>query len=192
MAEAFLNYELEVYICKGTKAEQMEWFRTINIAGEELYPQELRNASYVSKWLTDAKKYFSKAKEMYKNCLNKDIEKTFTTIGIHKDDFKVYLNDLQIDMYASQGQQRLIALCMKLAVFEIVKKANKEEPIIILDDAFSELDKQKKNKLFNYVLAKQQVFITCTDYKNIVSNQLNKKITLFHIAEGNVKERSSI
>lgn len=61
MAERFMNYELEVYICKGTKAEQMEWFRTINIAGEELYPQELRNASYVSKWLTDAKRYFSKA-----------------------------------------------------------------------------------------------------------------------------------
>lgn len=59
--EKFMNYELEVYICKGTKAEQMEWFRTINIAGEELYPQELRNASYVSKWLTDAKRYFSKA-----------------------------------------------------------------------------------------------------------------------------------
>lgn len=59
--EKFMNYELEIYICKGTKAEQMEWFRTINIAGEKLYPQELRNASYVSKWLTDAKKYFSKA-----------------------------------------------------------------------------------------------------------------------------------
>lgn len=61
LAEKFLNYELEVYICKGTKAEQMEWFRTINIAGEELTPQELRNASHVSKWLTDAKRYFSKA-----------------------------------------------------------------------------------------------------------------------------------
>ena len=61
LAEKFMNYELEVYICKGTKAEQMEWFRTINIAGEELYPQELRNASYVSPWLTDAKRYFSKA-----------------------------------------------------------------------------------------------------------------------------------
>lgn len=57
----FLNYELEVYICKGTKAEQMEWFRTINIAGEKLYDQELRNANYVSRWLTDAKRYFSKA-----------------------------------------------------------------------------------------------------------------------------------
>jgi DNA replication and repair protein RecF len=141
---------------------------------------------------TSFESYISKAKEIYKKSLRKDIERMYTIYGVHKDDFKVYLNDMEIDMYASQGQQRLIALCMKLAVFEIVKKANKEEPIIILDDAFSELDKQKKNKLFNYVLAKQQVFITCTDYKNIVSNQLNKKITLFHIAEGNVKERSSI
>lgn len=61
MAEAFYNYELEVYICKGTKAERMEWFRTINIAGEELYEQELRNANYVGPWLTDAKRHFSKA-----------------------------------------------------------------------------------------------------------------------------------
>ncbi len=61
MYERFMNYELEVYICKGDKAERMEWFRTINIAGEELYPQELRNANYVSAWLTDAKRYFSKA-----------------------------------------------------------------------------------------------------------------------------------
>lgn len=61
LLEEFLDYELEVYICRGTKAEQMEWFRTINIAGEKLYPQELRNANYVSQWLTDAKRYFSKA-----------------------------------------------------------------------------------------------------------------------------------
>lgn len=59
--ERFMNYELEVYICRGAKADRMEWFKTINIAGEELSPQELRNANYVSKWLTDAKRYFSKA-----------------------------------------------------------------------------------------------------------------------------------
>ena len=60
-ADKFYDYELEVYICKGSKAEQLEWFRVINIAGEKLYDQELRNASYVSSWLTDAKRYFSKA-----------------------------------------------------------------------------------------------------------------------------------
>ena len=61
LADKFYDYELEVYICKGDKIEQLEWFKTINIAGERLFPQELRNASYVSKWLTDAKRYFSKA-----------------------------------------------------------------------------------------------------------------------------------
>ena len=61
MYERFMSYELEVYICRGAKSERMDWFRTINIAGEELYPQELRNANYVSPWLTDAKRYFSKA-----------------------------------------------------------------------------------------------------------------------------------
>ena len=111
--------------------------------------------------------------------------------GIHKDDFKVYLNDLEIDMFASQGQQRLISLSMKLAVAEIISKANKIDPIIILDDAFSELDKTKKTKLFDYVSNKMQVFITCTDYKSIIDIS-KKNMTLLHIKEGNVIERSSL
>lgn len=61
LIEDFLDYELEVYICQGTKAEQLEWFKVINIAGQKLYPQELRNTGYTGKWLTDAKRYFSKA-----------------------------------------------------------------------------------------------------------------------------------
>ena len=116
------------------------------------------------------------------------MDKKYTNQGIHKDDFKVYLNDLEIDMFASQGQQRLISLSMKLAVAEIISKANKVEPIIILDDAFSELDKTKKLKLFNYACNKRQVFITCTDYKNIIDNT-QKNMTLLHIKEGNVIER---
>ena len=135
--------------------------------------------------------YFTKAKQIYKNSITKDVEKKYTIQGIHKDDFKVYLNDLEIDMFASQGQQRLISLSMKLAVAEIIAKANKVEPIIILDDAFSELDKQKKIKLFDYVSKKMQVFITCTDFKNIIDKS-HKNMTLLHIKEGNVIERGSL
>ena len=58
--EQFMNYELLVYICEGTKEEQLGWFTTINIAGEKLYDQELRNINYTGTWLTDAKKHFSK------------------------------------------------------------------------------------------------------------------------------------
>ncbi len=55
-----LNYELTVYLCSGTDSEKLEWFKTINIAGEELTAQELRNAVYSGPWVTDAKRYFSK------------------------------------------------------------------------------------------------------------------------------------
>lgn len=55
-----LDYKLMVYICSGTDSEKLEWFRIINIAGEKLTEQELRNAVYSGSWVTDAKRYFSK------------------------------------------------------------------------------------------------------------------------------------
>ena len=58
--EQILDYDLQVYLCSGTDSEKLKWFRTINIAGEELTEQELRNAVYAGPWLSDAKRYFSK------------------------------------------------------------------------------------------------------------------------------------
>jgi len=58
--EKFLNYELQVYLCEGTEKEKLEWFQIINIAGEMLEKQEIRNAIYHSAWLTDAKSAFSR------------------------------------------------------------------------------------------------------------------------------------
>ncbi len=58
--EKILDYKLTVYVCEGTDSEKLEWFKTINIAGEELTDQELRNAVYHGSWVTDAKRYFSK------------------------------------------------------------------------------------------------------------------------------------
>lgn len=57
--QEFDDYELMVYICTGTDSEKQDWFRTINIAGEQLTEQELRNAIYTGEWLTSAKSYFS-------------------------------------------------------------------------------------------------------------------------------------
>ena len=58
--EQILNYKLMVYICSGTDSEKLQWFKTINIAGEKLTDQELRNAVYAGSWTADAKRYFSK------------------------------------------------------------------------------------------------------------------------------------
>ena len=55
-----LDYPLFVYVCDGTDSEKLDWFRIINIAGEQLTEQELRNAVYAGSWVSDAKRYFSK------------------------------------------------------------------------------------------------------------------------------------
>jgi len=59
-AKLILDYELMVYVCTGTDSEKLEWFKTINIAGQELTNQELRNAVYSGPWVSDAKRYFSR------------------------------------------------------------------------------------------------------------------------------------
>ncbi len=51
-----------VYVCTGTESEKLDWFRTVNIAGERLTNQELLNAVYTGPWLQDAKRYFSRTK----------------------------------------------------------------------------------------------------------------------------------
>lgn len=56
-----LDYKLMIYVCEGSDSEKLDWFKTINIAGEKLTNQELRNAVYAGEWLTDAKRYFSKS-----------------------------------------------------------------------------------------------------------------------------------
>lgn len=58
--EQILNYKLMIYFCEWTDKEKLDWFKTINIAGEKLTPQELRNAIHTWTWLTDAKRHFSK------------------------------------------------------------------------------------------------------------------------------------
>jgi hypothetical protein len=59
--QQILDYKLMIYICDGTDKEKLDWFKIVNIAGEQLTPQELRNAVYTGEWLTEAKKYFSKS-----------------------------------------------------------------------------------------------------------------------------------
>ena len=61
--ERILDYALQVYVCEGTASEKLAWFRIINIAGERLTNQELRNAVYAGPWVSDAKRHFSRKGE---------------------------------------------------------------------------------------------------------------------------------
>lgn len=75
-AEIILSYPLTIYICKGTDSEKLQWFKTINIAGEELKDQEIRNAIFSGPWIADAKRYFSKT-----NCPAKGIGSDYVNPG---------------------------------------------------------------------------------------------------------------
>ncbi|MDD3995582.1 MAG: DNA replication and repair protein RecF, partial [Bacilli bacterium] len=73
---------------------------------------------------------------------------------------------------SSQGQQRIIVICMKIGEIEIIKENTKQYPILLLDDVFSELDENKKNNILKYLKKEIQTFITTTDINKISSNLL--------------------
>lgn len=103
--ENLKNYKLFINICKGTHRDKLDWFKTINIAGEKLTEQELRNAVYTGPWLTDAKKYFSK-----NGCPAYDIGKEYMTGSPIRQDYleKVlewYTNN-NIEQYMCDNQHK--------------------------------------------------------------------------------------
>ena len=107
-----------------------------------------------------------------------------TLLGIHRDDFSIYINKIKINHYGSQGQHRIAMLCLKLSEIEIYKH-NNIKPIILLDDIFSELDKNKKNNIIKYIDNDLQVLITTTDLANI-DKKIKKNADIFKVKEGKV------
>nr|WP_298789653.1 DUF262 domain-containing protein [uncultured Allomuricauda sp.] len=102
--QQILDYKLMVYLCSGTDIEKLEWFKTINIAGEELTDQELRNAVFHGSWVSNAKRHFSK-----RNCPAYGIGKDYLTGAVDRQDYletaiKWISNNGDIDAYMSQNQ----------------------------------------------------------------------------------------
>ncbi len=95
--------------------------------------------------------------------LEKDLYFGFTNIGPHRDDIKFTLNDSDVRVYSSQGQQRTVALSLKLAEAEMFKNRFGEYPILILDDVLSELD-LKRQKRLSLAVADMQAIFTSTEF----------------------------
>ena len=112
-----------------------------------------------------------------------------TLFGPHRDDFCFYIgNDTDMKIYASEGQQKCAVLAYKLSSIPIFKENNGTNPVLLLDDIFSELDLNKRNKLLKYVNEDIQSIITTTDLKNISKNNL-KNAVVFKVDNGKL-ERS--
>ena len=125
----------------------------------------------------------------------RDIYAKQTTVGPHKDDFSFIVkrnsdNSEKIDIrkFGSQGQQRTASLSLKLSEIEIVKKAKKENPVLLLDDVLSELDSNRQNYLLN-TIGDIQTIITCTGLDEFVNNRFEID-KLFKVTEGTVNSEN--
>ncbi len=117
---------------------------------------------------------------LFNDTLENDLRLTHTTIGIHRDKLYFLFNNDDISQIASQGQQKLFIIALKLSLYQWLSIHYNEHAILLLDDIFDKLDKYRTHKLLeqlqNFNLT--QIFITDTDADRIASDQVNNLIVL--------------
>mgnify|MGYP002470805123 len=111
-----------------------------------------------------------------------DIQKGFTSVGIHRDDFEIYINGKNVAVFGSQGQQRSSIISLKLAEAEVVYDEIEEYPVLLLDDFMSELDKKRVKGFINNI-KNNQVLITTTEKIKLDTMMYN----LYKVEKANVE-----
>lgn len=99
----------------------------------------------------------------------RDMERGISLVGPHRDDVKVVLNGAEARLYASQGEQRSLALAFRLAERDLITELRGEDPILLLDDVFSELDDQRRAQVAALVRASGQTIATATSTEGVPS-----------------------
>ncbi|MBI2844346.1 MAG: DNA replication/repair protein RecF [Armatimonadetes bacterium] len=115
-----------------------------------------------------------------------DIVRGTTTKGPHRDDISFKVNDMEVRYYGSQGQQRSVALAVKLAEIGLVEETVGEPPIALLDDVGAELDQQRRAQVFDFVYDRCQTLVTVTAVRELPQEILARS-TLFTVASGTVQ-----
>ncbi len=130
-----------------------------------------------------------KMKHIYKKNYMKELNYGMTIYGPHRDDFLFEYQGNDLKYFGSQGQQKLSVLSFKLAEIAIFKDFCGTEPVLLLDDIFSELDIKKRNRLLKIIhLDDIQSIITTTDIRNIQKKYLENAF-VFYVKDGNVERK---
>ena len=124
----------------------------------------------------------SQMKEIYidqfKKNQTREADQATTLIGPHRDDLIFYLNEVPVQTYGSQGQQRSTVLSLKLAEIELMKLSTGEYPLLLLDDVLSELDDDRQTHLIKAIENKVQTFITTTSLDGIKQQFINEPVVI--------------
>lgn len=124
---------------------------------------------------------------LFRRLRMREIERGVTLVGPHRDDLSFFVNEKNVQIYGSQGQQRTTALALKLAEIELIEEEIGEYPLLLLDDVLSELDDARKTHLLQTIQGKVQTFVTTTSADGIDENTLNKA-NLFCVKNGSVEK----
>jgi len=126
-------------------------------------------AESTSESLTEAGLKDAFASRLQRN-RSRDIGCGASLVGPHRDDLTFLLDDREVGIFASRGQQRTVALGLKLAETEYLRERTGELPILLLDDVLSELDRERRCHVLRAIEPRQQVLITTTDLERLESS----------------------
>jgi len=115
-----------------------------------------------------------------------DIERGFTQIGPHRDDFAILLQQRDMRHVSSQGEQRTAVIALKLAEFTLFQQKYGEAPVVLFDDVFSELDPKRAELLLLLLEQGKQILLSCTQVEYVRSRR--RDFTLYEVSQGKVNK----
>jgi DNA replication and repair protein RecF len=115
-------------------------------------------------YIEPSPRFLTQARELYARSLEGDVKRKVTNFGPHREDFRLDLGEADIASFGSQGENRLLALALKLSPYFLIEDKERR-PIIVLDDVLSELDPPTQDRLINFLTKFEQVFLTTTKYR---------------------------
>src|SRR5574344_413876 len=168
---------------------RMEYINNINDYLNSIFNSITAKDGLVLKYISQ---YSGKNKDQligeYRKNFKRDLNYGKTNIGVHIDDFIFYYNDSLAKEFLSEGEQKNAIIALKLSEVKYCQEKIGKNPILMLDDLFSELDRYKINNIINFLENKIQIFITTTDIHKINKNLL-KNCKVFKINKDEVKEQ---
>lgn len=127
-------------------------------------------------------------KKNLQKVMPQELRRGSTLLGPHRDDIEFYVNDIDVQAYGSQGQQRTTALSLKMAEIELIYNEIGEYPILLLDDVLSELDSKRQTHLIKTIENKVQTLITTTNTEGIDFHHIEKS-SIYYVENGTVTKK---
>ena len=127
-----------------------------------------------------------KFREALAAAFHRERARPITAVGPHRDDFNLMINGVDMGIFASRGQARTLALTLRLAEAEFLASARGEGPVVLLDDALSEMDGSRRSRLLEKATQYEQVLITTTDLEQ-VNDFFGSTANYFYVSNGQVR-----